>query len=81
MNKCEHLENGKCKAFVVHDGGFKIITHVPKFCATDMSIGGNEFQPQVRFIARCVVAENREDQKQCDDFKPEIEHWSGSNQY
>ena len=70
MQSCEHLENGKCLAFVVLSEGFKIQTQVPKFCATDVSVGGNEFDPQVRFNARCLAANSIEDQQQCDDFEP-----------
>ena len=69
MNTCVNLENGTCKAFAVFDRGFKITTHVPKFCAADMSFGGNEFQPQILFTARCLARNSVADQQQCDDFK------------
>lgn len=71
MKSCEFLSRNTCRAFKSRMANrVEMATHIPKLCVTDVSFGGNEFDPTTRVDGRCLAAKNIEDQEQCDDFQP-----------
>ena len=76
MKTCEHLRSGgKCEALkilVSNTGEALKIEHLPKFA---LATGDRDANGKFIWVARCVLAEEPENQRHCDDFKQIKSNW------